>query len=100
MKIKKLLSFVLSITLLLSFAGCTEDKSPEVTSSTTSKNSEATTTKEIEKTSKNKIVMVWYPNESAKDYEPARNEFGRLIEKATGKKVEQKLTTDGFKMDG
>ena len=41
-----------------------------------------------------KIVMVWYPNESASDYEPAREEFGRLIAEATGKEVEQKLTTD------
>lgn len=41
-----------------------------------------------------KIVMVWYPNESASDYEPAREEFGRLISEATGKPVEQKLTTD------
>jgi len=38
--------------------------------------------------------MVWYPNESAADYESARNEFGRLIEEATGRTVEQKLTTD------
>lgn len=41
-----------------------------------------------------KIVMVWYPNESASDYEPARQEFGRLISEATGREVEQKLTTD------
>lgn len=41
-----------------------------------------------------KIVMVWYPNESASDYEPAREEFGRLISQATGREVEQKLTTD------
>lgn len=41
-----------------------------------------------------KITMVWYPNESASDYEGARNEFGRLIAEATGREVEQKLTTD------
>ncbi len=40
------------------------------------------------------ITIVWYPNESAEDYEVAREEWGRLIEQATGKKVEQKLTTD------
>lgn len=40
------------------------------------------------------ITIVWYPNESAEDYEAAREEYGRLIEQATGKKVEQKLTTD------
>lgn len=40
------------------------------------------------------ITLVWYPNESAEDYQDARNEVGRLIEQATGKTVEQKLTTD------
>lgn len=38
--------------------------------------------------------MVWYPNESAEDYKPAPEEFARLITKATGREVEQKLTTD------
>ena len=40
------------------------------------------------------ITIVWYPNESAEDYDSAREEYGKLIEKATGKKVEQQLTTD------
>lgn len=40
------------------------------------------------------ITMVWYPNESASDYEGAREEFANLIAKATGKEVEHKLTTD------
>ena len=29
------------------------------------------------------ITVVWYPNESSTDYEPARDEFGRLITEAT-----------------
>lgn len=40
------------------------------------------------------ITIVWYPNESASDYDAARAKFGSYIEQATGKKVEQKLTTD------
>ena len=40
------------------------------------------------------ITVVWYPNESAEDYQAARDEVGKMIEKATCKKVEQKLTTD------
>lgn len=40
------------------------------------------------------ITIAWYPNESADDYNTAREEFGNLIAQATGKKVEQKLTTD------
>ena len=41
-----------------------------------------------------KITLVWYPNESAADYQSARDEIGNLITRATGKAVEQKLTTD------
>jgi phosphonate transport system substrate-binding protein len=41
-----------------------------------------------------KITLVWYPNESAADYQPARDEIASLISEATGKKVEHKLTTD------
>ncbi len=40
------------------------------------------------------ITIVWYPNESASDYQGARDEFARLIEQATNRKVEHKLTTD------
>ena len=40
------------------------------------------------------ITLVWYPNESADTYSDIREEVGRLIEGVTGKKVEQKLTTD------
>ena len=41
-----------------------------------------------------KITLVWYPNESASDYQSARDEFAKLITQATGKEVEHKLTTD------
>jgi len=40
------------------------------------------------------ITLVWYPNESAADYEPAREEFYSLIAEATGKNVVERLTTD------
>lgn len=40
------------------------------------------------------ITLVWYPNESAENFTGSRDEIGSLIEQATGKKVEQKLTTD------
>jgi phosphonate transport system substrate-binding protein len=41
-----------------------------------------------------KITIVWYPNESAADYQPARDEFTKLMKQATGKEVDNKLTTD------
>jgi phosphonate transport system substrate-binding protein len=40
------------------------------------------------------INVVWYPNESSNTHEEIRAEVGRLIEQATGRKVEHKLTTD------
>ncbi|KKK40026.1 phosphonate ABC transporter substrate-binding protein [Mesobacillus campisalis] len=40
------------------------------------------------------IKMVWYPNESGNDLKSSREEIGRLISEATGKKVEHQLTTD------
>ena len=40
------------------------------------------------------IKMVWYPNESGADMKASRDEIGRLISEATGKKVEHQLTTD------
>lgn len=40
------------------------------------------------------IVMVWYPNESGAELKDARDEVGKIIETATGRKVEHKLTTD------
>ncbi len=40
------------------------------------------------------IIMVWYPNESGEDLKGARDALGKVVEKATGKKVEHKLTTD------
>ncbi len=47
-----------------------------------------------EKTYPDTITLVWYPNECAQDYDGARAEVSRLVEQATGKKVEQKMTTD------
>lgn len=46
------------------------------------------------KKGKETIRIVWYPNESGGDLEEARNEIGKIVENATGKKVEHKLTTD------
>ena len=40
------------------------------------------------------ITVVWYPNESSNTHEEIRGEVGKLIEQATGRKAEHKLTTD------
>ncbi|NBJ69454.1 MULTISPECIES: PhnD/SsuA/transferrin family substrate-binding protein [Clostridia] len=40
------------------------------------------------------IDVVWYPNESGEDLKSSRDEIGKVIADATGKKVEHHLTTD------
>ena len=40
------------------------------------------------------ITVVWYPNESSNTHEEIRAEVARLIEQATGRKAENKTTTD------
>lgn len=40
------------------------------------------------------IIIAWYPNESGAELKGAREEFGKLVEQATGKTVEHKTTTD------
>lgn len=50
--------------------------------------------KDASSTNSKEIVMVWLPNESSDGHKSAREEIGKIIEKATGKKVEHKLTTD------
>lgn len=69
-----MMSCIISMSVVSGIAGC----------SSNSKQSSDTDT----------ITMVWYPNESGGDFEEARNEMGKVITKATGKKVEHKLTTD------
>lgn len=77
---KKILSLVMSYLISMTMlVGCGGTNNKEVNSS--SKSSDT-------------ITMVWYPNESAGDLAEARDEIGKVIEKATGKKVEHKLTTD------
>ena len=40
------------------------------------------------------ITIVWYPNESSNTHEDIRAEVARLVEQATGRKAENKTTTD------
>lgn len=64
----------LLITSVVILGACSNDKKPAASS-------------------KN-LVMVWYPNESGNDLKDARDEIGKVIEDATGRTVEHKLTTD------
>ncbi len=40
------------------------------------------------------LTIAWLPNESGEDVKSARDEIGKLVEEATGKKVVHKTTTD------
>lgn len=81
--------------------GCSAEKEQTTTEKQTAEATEgavdtvaATEATEADKEYADTITLVWYPNESADTYEETRAEIGRLIEQATGKNVEQKLTTD------
>lgn len=84
-KIKKWIASILCAGLFAATAaGCTSSSTPAgETASSAGDGSYADT-----------ITLVWYPNESAEDYDVAREEYAKLIGQATGKQVEQKLTTD------
>jgi phosphonate transport system substrate-binding protein len=85
-------TLVLAGAIALSAAGCSSTAStPSAVAGTSAQPAAATPTSD---NYADKIILVWYPNESAADYEPARNEIASLISEATGKEVEHKLTTD------
>lgn len=76
MKMKRIIALTSTVVLSLGiFMGCGADKKVDGNGSST-------------------IRIVWYPNESGGDLKEARDEIGAIVEKATGKKVEHKLTTD------
>lgn len=78
---KKALSIVCSLTLAAVIAGCG-------TKAADSKGASA------DVKTKDTLTIAWYPNESGADLKDARDEIGKAIEKAIGKKVEHKTTTD------
>lgn len=93
MKTRKVLPYLLALTMFGgSLTGCGDSSS----SSSNNQSDAGENSSAVEQNDKysDTITLVWYPNESAEDYEEAREELGRLIEQATGKNVEQKLTTD------
>ncbi|NRF94600.1 PhnD/SsuA/transferrin family substrate-binding protein [Paenibacillus frigoriresistens] len=79
---KKMLGLVLSLSLVAVVAGCGMKEA----------NSQGAATAPVK--TKDIITIAWYPNESGGDLKDARDEIGKAVEKATGKKVEHKTTTD------
>ena len=103
MKTRKLFASSLAALLFAAMlAGCstgsdTSSQTAGTEDSTSSTGSTASSEESAEEPSgdyADTITLVWYPNESAEDYNVAREEYARLFKEVTGKEVEQKLTTD------
>jgi len=96
---KRLIALMLVIALAgIMLIGCgKEEKSASESNGGTTKEKAAENTKAAAGGSvkeKDTLVFAWYPNESGAELAAARDEIGKVIEKATGKKVEHKTTTD------
>jgi phosphonate transport system substrate-binding protein len=99
--IKTVLVLLLAACTALSLFACSEKTNGADPSGSPSQNAtpgvsapSAPSPEQSADTYADQITLVWYPNESASDYEAARNKFADYISQATGKEVEQKLTTD------
>lgn len=79
---KKALSIVLSFVMIALMAACGNNGAAQNGNASTAGDTKGT------------ITMVWYPNESGAELKDARDEFSKIIEEATGKKVEHQTTTD------
>ena len=86
--LKKFAAVLLILVMAIGAAACNS----ETQSDTSGTQSDTPSTAAAANTSP--ITIVWYPNEAASDYEPAREELGRLIGEATGREVRHNLTTD------
>ena len=97
MKAKRTWIAIVAFSMICgAFTGCGETGTSSTTGSTDGASTAASEADDASASGDyaDTITLVWYPNESAEDYQGARDEIGKLIEQATGKKVEQKLTTD------
>ncbi|WP_431028881.1 PhnD/SsuA/transferrin family substrate-binding protein [Lysinibacillus sp. LZ02] len=81
---KRWLSILMGMLSVLFLAACSSSNDENETGEVKKANAD----------SDEPLVMVWYPNESGSDLAPSRDAFADIFEKATGRKVEHKLTTD------
>ena len=98
LKNSKILLALMAIAIVtLSMAGCGGDaeSAPPVVNDTGTQVIENTPTPEAAPApNTDPINVVWYPNESSNTHTEVRDEVGKYIEQATGRKVEHKTTTD------
>ena len=81
-------AILLLVVMALSLVGC--NSTPASNPNSGNANPQGNTPQVNTKT----INVVWYPNESSNTHTEVRAEVGKLIERATGRKVEHKTTTD------
>ena len=88
------------VIMITGMVGCNSSTSnnPPATNNTVSPNVQSNnispSTQTLEQKNTSPINVVWYPNESSNTHEDVRAEVARLIEQATGRRVENKTTTD------
>jgi len=105
--LKSVTAILLVSIMLFVMIGCSSEAPPEQTSvpdtpapaaatATTTTQTALAAPVEPEEPAVNTspITVVWYPNESANDFQPARDEYGRMITEVTGREVIHRLTTD------
>lgn len=83
---QKLLLISMMLVLFLSACGADGGSQPAISTGKETGNSK--------NESKKPITMAWQPNESSGDLQETREAIGKLIEAATGRKVEHFTTTD------
>ncbi|MCL2773843.1 MAG: PhnD/SsuA/transferrin family substrate-binding protein [Oscillospiraceae bacterium] len=91
----KAIAVILFVTVVaMGLSACSANASDNSTSNVISGNSDTVNNTQTASTNTKPITVVWYPNESANDYQATRDEYAALIEQATGRKTVNKLTTD------
>ena len=91
---------MLAVIMITAMAGCNSDTQGNVSTSNNQDNSTAqnnntsVSNPASEQKNTDPINVVWYPNESSNTHDDIRAEVGRLIEQATGRKVNNLTTTD------
>ena len=95
-KVFKTITAILVVAVMvIGVAGCsTNATSASPSSNDTGTQTTNTTPAPAPAANTGTINVVWYPNESSNTHADVRAEVARLIEQATGRKVENKTTTD------
>jgi phosphonate transport system substrate-binding protein len=90
---KRIIGILVAMVMLFTFlTGCEKQNA---SNETTAKKTTKTTTKKTTEAKKDEpLIFAWYPNESGEETKEAREEIGKIIEKATGREVKHQTTTD------